>query len=65
MGGDDKSEEKRPIGGSGCLDHRECHQWGECVFGKNGEPGYCKCRGWYTGDGVNHCGPPTGLFHVL
>ncbi|CAG9539309.1 unnamed protein product [Cercopithifilaria johnstoni] len=51
-------DEKRPMSGSGCLDHRECHQWGECVFGKNGEVGYCKCRGWYTGDGVHHCGPP-------
>uniref|UniRef100_A0A158Q8F9 Nidogen-1 n=1 Tax=Elaeophora elaphi TaxID=1147741 RepID=A0A158Q8F9_9BILA len=54
----DGSDEKRPMSGSGCLEHRECHQWGECVFGKNGEPGYCKCRGWYVGDGVHHCGPP-------
>ncbi|KAL3985317.1 G2F domain family protein [Acanthocheilonema viteae] len=58
-GGNDEIYEKRPVSGSGCFDHRECHQWGECVFGKNGEPGYCKCRGWYTGDGVHHCGPPT------
>ncbi|TKR60669.1 hypothetical protein L596_027881 [Steinernema carpocapsae] len=42
----------------GCTSHQECHQWGECVFGQNGQPGHCKCRGWYVGDGVNHCGPP-------
>ncbi|MCP9264851.1 Nidogen-1 [Dirofilaria immitis] len=52
-------DEKRPMNASGCLDHQECHQWGECIFGKDGKPGYCKCRGWYTGDGVHHCGPPT------
>ncbi|KAK0410862.1 hypothetical protein QR680_005366 [Steinernema hermaphroditum] len=44
--------------GSGCTTHQECHQWGECVFGQHGQPGYCKCRGWYVGDGVTHCGPP-------
>uniref|UniRef100_A0A1I7Z159 EGF-like domain-containing protein n=1 Tax=Steinernema glaseri TaxID=37863 RepID=A0A1I7Z159_9BILA len=43
---------------SGCTSHQQCHQWGECVFGQHGRPGYCKCRGWYVGDGVNHCGPP-------
>ncbi|OZC09732.1 G2F domain protein [Onchocerca flexuosa] len=59
IGVDDQIDEKAPVIGSGCLDHRDCHQWGECVFGKNGEPGYCKCRGWYTGDGVHHCGPPA------
>ncbi|VDK46117.1 unnamed protein product [Anisakis simplex] len=42
----------------GCHSHQECHQWGECVFGHNGHPGHCKCRGWYVGDGVKHCGPP-------
>ncbi|VIO98297.1 Uncharacterized protein BM_BM4383 [Brugia malayi] len=56
---DGELENKRPLTGSGCLDHRDCHQWGECIFGRNGELGYCKCRGWYTGDGVHHCGPPT------
>ncbi|VDM28572.1 unnamed protein product [Toxocara canis] len=42
----------------GCRSHQECHQWGECVFGQNGEAGHCRCRGWYVGDGVRHCGPP-------
>uniref|UniRef100_A0A915ESB5 EGF-like domain-containing protein n=1 Tax=Ditylenchus dipsaci TaxID=166011 RepID=A0A915ESB5_9BILA len=37
---------------AGCSGHHECHQWGECVAGQ------CKCRGWYVGDGVKHCGPP-------
>uniref|UniRef100_A0A913I0X9 EGF-like domain-containing protein n=1 Tax=Strongyloides stercoralis TaxID=6248 RepID=A0A913I0X9_STRER len=41
-----------------CTAHSQCHKWGECVFGQNGQPGYCKCRGWYVGDGVDHCGPP-------
>ncbi|KAK6108182.1 G2F domain family protein [Brugia pahangi] len=59
VGVDGELENKRPLTGSGCLDHRDCHQWGECIFGRNGELGYCKCRGWYTGDGVHHCGPPT------
>lgn len=54
--------EKQALTGSGCRDHRDCHQWGECVFGESRELGYCKCRGWYTGDGVRHCGPPKGLF---
>lgn len=43
---------------SECHSHQECHQWGECAFGRNGEAGYCRCRGWYVGDGVHHCGPP-------
>uniref|UniRef100_A0A915PNJ4 Uncharacterized protein n=1 Tax=Setaria digitata TaxID=48799 RepID=A0A915PNJ4_9BILA len=59
VGVGDQIEEKRLVSASGCLDHQDCHQWGECVFGENGEPGYCKCRGWYTGDGVHHCGPPA------
>uniref|UniRef100_A0A0N4ZRM0 Nidogen-like protein n=1 Tax=Parastrongyloides trichosuri TaxID=131310 RepID=A0A0N4ZRM0_PARTI len=42
----------------GCTTHSQCHKWGECVFGRDGKPGYCKCRGWYVGDGVTHCGPP-------
>ncbi|KAH7716916.1 Protein NID-1 b [Aphelenchoides avenae] len=45
----------------GCTRHDQCHQWGECVFGVGGQPGHCKCRGWYVGDGVNHCGPPGEL----
>jgi len=48
---------EQPIGPGFCTTHRECHQWGECVFGENGQ-GRCKCRGWYVGDGVSHCGPP-------
>ncbi|CAD5213611.1 unnamed protein product [Bursaphelenchus okinawaensis] len=47
-----------PAGSTACTEHSQCHQWGECVFGQNGQPAYCKCRGWYVGDGVNHCGPP-------
>lgn len=42
-----------------CTRHDQCHQWGECVFGPMpGLHGKCKCRGWYIGDGVAHCGPP-------
>lgn len=48
---------EQPIGPGFCTSHRECHQWGECVFTENGQ-GKCKCRGWYVGDGITHCGPP-------
>ena len=48
---------ERPIGPGFCSSHTECHKWGECVFAENGL-GKCKCRGWYVGDGVTHCGPP-------
>ncbi|CAL2045201.1 unnamed protein product [Caenorhabditis brenneri] len=41
-----------------CTAHNQCHQWGECVFTSEHPTGRCKCRGWYVGDGVNHCGPP-------
>ncbi|KAL7075071.1 hypothetical protein ACQ4LE_005748 [Meloidogyne hapla] len=42
-----------------CNRHDQCHQWGECLFGPiPGYPGKCKCRGWYVGDGITHCGPP-------
>ncbi|KAJ1346639.1 hypothetical protein KIN20_001510 [Parelaphostrongylus tenuis] len=41
-----------------CTNHQQCHQWGECVFVDGSPHGHCRCRGWYTGDGVNHCGPP-------
>ncbi|VDM59952.1 unnamed protein product [Angiostrongylus costaricensis] len=41
-----------------CTNHQQCHQWGECVFVDGSPYGHCRCRGWYTGDGVNHCGPP-------
>ncbi|VDK52796.1 unnamed protein product, partial [Gongylonema pulchrum] len=56
--GEEQPDEVKPQGASGCREHQDCHQWGECVFGRNGEPGYCRCRGWYVGDGVRHCGPP-------
>uniref|UniRef100_A0A1I7SEF3 Nidogen n=1 Tax=Bursaphelenchus xylophilus TaxID=6326 RepID=A0A1I7SEF3_BURXY len=52
-----------PAGSTACTDHKQCHQWGECVFSQSGEPGYCKCRGWYVGDGVSHCGPPDPNAH--
>ncbi|CAD6196064.1 unnamed protein product [Caenorhabditis auriculariae] len=42
-----------------CTNHRQCHQWGECVFTSENPTGKCRCRGWYTGDGVEHCGPPN------
>ncbi|KAK6011116.1 hypothetical protein OSTOST_23810, partial [Ostertagia ostertagi] len=41
-----------------CTNHHQCHQWGECVFADGSPYGQCRCRGWYTGDGVDHCGPP-------
>ncbi|CAI4227251.1 unnamed protein product [Auanema sp. JU1783] len=41
-----------------CTNHRQCHQFGECSFTPGNPSGICKCRGWYVGDGVNHCGPP-------
>ncbi|XGW06087.1 hypothetical protein V3C99_016431 [Haemonchus contortus] len=41
-----------------CTNHQQCHQWGECVFADGSPYGQCRCRGWYTGDGVDHCGPP-------
>ncbi|WKY13835.1 hypothetical protein Q1695_004571 [Nippostrongylus brasiliensis] len=41
-----------------CTNHQQCHQWGECVFTEGAPHGQCRCRGWYTGDGVDHCGPP-------
>uniref|UniRef100_A0A7E4W1P9 Nidogen n=1 Tax=Panagrellus redivivus TaxID=6233 RepID=A0A7E4W1P9_PANRE len=47
-----------PIGPGFCTSHSECHQWGECVQAAGGKGGSCKCRGWYVGDGVTHCGPP-------
>lgn len=49
----------------GCQTHQDCHQWGECVFESDGKPNYCRCRGWYVGDGINHCGPPGGLYLLL
>lgn len=39
-------------------------QWGECVFSANTSSGFCKCRGWYVGDGVSHCGPPEIHYNV-
>ncbi|CAB3397791.1 unnamed protein product [Caenorhabditis bovis] len=42
-----------------CTAHSQCHQWGECVFTSEHPTGRCKCRGWYVGDGVHHCGPPN------
>ncbi|PAV58921.1 hypothetical protein WR25_10468 [Diploscapter pachys] len=46
------------IGSNECTSHSQCHQWGECVFTPGNPRGHCKCRGWYQGDGVKHCGPP-------
>uniref|UniRef100_A0A915MWM5 Nidogen n=1 Tax=Meloidogyne javanica TaxID=6303 RepID=A0A915MWM5_MELJA len=48
-----------------CTGHDQCHRWGsECVFGLiPGYPGKCKCRGWYIGDGITHCGPPGEICH--
>uniref|UniRef100_A0A914VKD9 Nidogen-1 n=1 Tax=Plectus sambesii TaxID=2011161 RepID=A0A914VKD9_9BILA len=48
-----------------CRAHEECHQWAECaaVDGFSGQS-YCQCRGWYVGDGVEHCGPPGESAHV-
>ncbi|KAK5985178.1 NIDogen (Basement membrane protein) [Trichostrongylus colubriformis] len=41
-----------------CTNHQQCHKWGECAFTEGSPYGVCRCRGWYTGDGVKHCGPP-------
>nr|CAD2172939.1 unnamed protein product [Meloidogyne enterolobii] len=35
-----------------CTGHDQCHRWGKC-----------KCRGWYIGDGITHCGPPGEICH--
>ncbi|KAF8381850.1 nid-1 [Pristionchus pacificus] len=45
-----------------CIRHDQCHQWGECVWAAQGQTvGVCRCRGWYVGDGVTHCGPPEEM----
>ncbi|GMS79827.1 hypothetical protein PENTCL1PPCAC_2002 [Pristionchus entomophagus] len=45
-----------------CLRHDQCHQWGECVWAREGAPvGVCRCRGWYVGDGVTMCAPPEEI----
>ncbi|ETN85095.1 EGF-like domain protein, partial [Necator americanus] len=46
-----------------CTNHQQCHQWGECAFVDGSPHGQCKCRGWYVGDGVDHCGPPQEQRH--
>lgn len=53
-----------PGGLKTCTRHKDCHQWGECVIGQNGQPSTCKCRDWYVGDGFQHCGPP-GSFLIF
>ncbi|KAI3415926.1 hypothetical protein GPALN_005489 [Globodera pallida] len=51
---------EQPLQPGECTRHDQCHQWGECVFHPlSGQPGKCKCRGWYVGDGLSHCGPPA------
>lgn len=50
-----------PGGLKACTKHKDCHQWGECVFEQNSRLGVCKCRGHYVGDGFQHCGPPGFL----
>ncbi|KJH50181.1 G2F domain protein [Dictyocaulus viviparus] len=53
------AQETEPQHRSGsCTNHQQCHRWGECAFTPGTPYGQCRCRGWYTGDGVNHCGPP-------
>ncbi|EPB68838.1 G2F domain protein [Ancylostoma ceylanicum] len=46
-----------------CSSHQQCHQWGECVFVDGSPYGQCRCRGWYVGNGVDHCGPPEEQHH--
>ncbi|PIO70268.1 G2F domain protein, partial [Teladorsagia circumcincta] len=58
-----QQQEANPVGLTSegvCTNHHQCHQWGECVFADGSPYGQCRCRGWYTGDGVDHCGPPQG-----
>ncbi|KAI1717083.1 g2F domain-containing protein [Ditylenchus destructor] len=59
----------RPNGQATCSTHQQCHQWGECVFNtveaQQKREGVCKCRGWYEGDGVSHCGPPEETIHPV
>lgn len=41
-----------------CTRHKDCAEWGECVFTEAGRSPFCRCRGHYVGDGVTYCGPP-------
>ncbi|CAJ0577158.1 unnamed protein product, partial [Mesorhabditis spiculigera] len=58
QGHDGHPAEMAPQAPGSCAAHTDCHQWGECVFPEGAAHGQCKCRGWYVGDGVEHCGPP-------